>query len=122
MRIKTLLGAALLCAAATAHSNCIVGDHSSVNKSVHLVGLMAADLVVTNATQSEAWGVSVAASLGSYREIWKVEHRSEGYNCEYSSMAYDLAGILAAHWVIGRAHVIVAAQPGGVAVTYSREF
>lgn len=103
----------LLCAQAQA---CIVGDRSSVNKSIHLVGEAAITIVVSERTDSLAWGIGTALAVGAYREVWKKQH---GYECEYSSMVYDLAGIAAG---VAVRHWTIVPTPGGVEVTYSKEF
>ena len=109
----------LFCLAPFARAGCIVGDKVSVNKSLHFSGLAITDIVITDLSQSEAWGTGVAVGLGAYREGWKIAHRSEGYNCEWMSMVYDAAGILFGHWVIGKAHILVAPQPHGALVLVS---
>lgn len=104
----------LLCA--QAHAGCIVGQRSSVNKSLHLVGEAVITIVVADRTDSIAWGLGAAAAVGAYREIWKTQH---GYSCEYSSIAYDIAGMAAGaavhHWT-------VIPQRGGATVAYVTEF
>lgn len=118
MRIKSVLGVALLgFSAAVAQAHCIVGDRSSVNKSVHLVGTAVITIVVADRADSLAWGIGAAAAVGAYREYWKAHQ--PGMSCESSSIAYDLAGIAAGSAVH---HWAVIPQPGGVAVAYRTEF
>ena len=96
---------------------CIVGDRTSMDKSIHLVGEGWITIMGDSLSGREWVGPTAALAVGAYREVWKTQH---GYSCEWSSMAYDLAGIgLGA--AVGH-HILITAAPHAVAVSYSTKF
>lgn len=98
-------------------ASCIVGDRSSMDKSIHLVGEGWITIMGDSLSSHEWVGPTAALAVGAYREIWKTQH---GYSCEWSSMAYDLAGIgLGA--VVGH-HILISATSRGAAVAYVTQF
>lgn len=115
---KILLSVFVALFSVAASAGCIVGDRTSVNKSLHAVGEMALTLVATDATGSLRWGIGIAVAAGAYREIYKAHQ--PGMSCEYSSMAYDLAGIAAG---VAVHHFAILPRPGGGAeAIYSTQF
>lgn len=108
----------LLLAAGAAHAGCIVGDHSSVNKSLHLIGNGVIVITGDSLTKNEWAGPAAAVAVSAFREVWK--SRQPGMSCEYSSITYDLVGIgLGA--VVGH-HILITPQRGGASVTYTTAF
>lgn len=87
---KLITGAALAALSFCATAGCIGGPPISVNKSVHLAGSAAVTAAVTLATKDPYWGIAAGAGVGLVREVYKVR---TGGRCEWSSMAWDVAGI-----------------------------
>ena len=114
-----LLVAALCACALPAHAGCIIGPVFSTDKALHLFGEAALTAGTTYLTQDWRYGIGAAVAAGWVREAYKA-YRIPGGNCEYSSITYDLAG-MAIGAALGQ-HFFVMPKPGGVQVTYSREF
>lgn len=95
---------------------CTSTEWNSSNKHLHLVGTAGVTLLTATITQNVWWGVGAGTFVSLARE-W--EKKSAGGDCEYSSLAWDAAGIAigayGSHWTIKPTH-------GGVAVAYSKEF
>ena len=119
-KIRATLAALLLaaCGAASADGgSCVRGPVYSHNKVLHFVYTGAVAAAVTTTTESKAAGITAGLLVGAMREIQK--ESTPGGRCEWSSMAYDVAGTLTgaylANWYI---------QPvkHGVYVGWRREF
>lgn len=100
MKASKLLAACLLaqCAAAL---GCTSTEWGSDHKKVHFVGSAAVTLIGIQVTQSVWEGVAIGAAVGLAREAYKVH---AGGQCEWSSMAWDAAGIAlgaaGSHWLV----------------------
>ena len=125
--IKTIAAsAAIFCAtSALAAPRCVTGPWVSRDKTLHAAG-NAALVLGTDVLAKEFAprvfndypyiGVLPAVAASAMREFDKV---SFGGNCEYASMTYDVLGI--AVGMFGT-RVLLTPQPGGVRVTYHKEF
>jgi hypothetical protein len=105
----------LLLAAAPAFG-CTSTEWNSDHKKIHFVGEAVATLIAINITGDTAKGVLIGAGIGLAREIQK---KASGYDCEWSSMAWDALGIGLG---VAGSKVFVSPTQGGAKITYAREF
>ena len=116
-RLGVVLLALLLASQVSAMPSCIGGPAASENKALHFVGTAAISAGIAAATQSASLGFWAGIAAGAARELWKEHH---GDRCEYSSMAYDLAGAAAGSWAVQ--HWYILPMRGGVGIGYTRAF
>ena len=118
--MKKLLVAASLLLSASAWASgggCIVGPKVSVDKTLHFVGTAAIASTVTVATTNPWYGFGAGMLAGAAREGYKIY--TPGMRCEWSSIAYDLAGSASGAYF---AHWYITPVRGGVYVAYHRDF
>lgn len=89
-----------------------------IHKSEHAVGSALVTMAVAKATNSVEWGVAAGLTVGAVREFYKI--RSPGMACEWSSMAFDAAGVALGAYAVHR--WLVLPQPGGIVAAYSVRF
>jgi hypothetical protein len=98
--VKHLLALILLVLLGPAQA-CTSTEWNSDHKKVHFGGEALVTLIGAQVTQSMPAGIAIGVGVGLAREIYKVHH---GGQCEWSSMAWDAAGIAlgatAAHWLV----------------------
>ena len=108
---------------------CIVGPWVSQDKTMHAVGnfslVFGTDWAVKyfdpelfDKVHDIGIGPGIIAS--SVREIYKVYHRSEGMDCEYASMTYDIAGMFIGYEATE--HFLVLPYKNGVQFQYQKTF
>lgn len=102
---------------ANALASCIGGPVFSANKALHFAGTAAISGGVTAWTGSATAGFWTGIAAGALREVYKEHH---GGRCEYSSMAYDLAGAAAGSLAVQ--HWFLMPKRGGAEIVYTRTF
>ena len=115
---KLILIAALF--ASAAHAACITGPIISNDKALHLVGEAIVANGLTYVTHDPWIGVGATIVAGAAREWYKI-HRVPGGNCEYSSIAYDFAGMALGTWT-GYKFWIEPRPEGGITLKYMVSF
>lgn len=98
-------------------ASCIGGPAISTDKALHFAGTAAISAGVSALTQNADVGFWAGILAGAAREIYKETH---GMRCEYSSMAYDLAGAAAGSWAVQ--HWYILPRLGGFEIGYVRVF
>ena len=89
-----------------------------LHKAAHTVGSAAVTMAVAKATESVEWGIAAGITVGAVREVYK--YRRAGMTCEWSSMAFDAAGVALGAGVAYR--WLVVPTRDGVQVAYSSRF
>lgn len=119
MTMKKQIAITLLVAmvSVNALASCVGGPAISTNKALHFAGTAAISAGVTAVTENPTLGFWAGIAAGVARELYKQTH---GMRCEYSSMAYDVAGAAAGSWVAW--HWYVLPKRGGVEIVYARSF
>lgn len=118
--MKSILIALLLTSStlAFADSGCITGDKFSRNKVIHFGGTALVSGIGTYVTGNPWIGFAAGMTIGLVREKYKMNH--PGMHCEYSAIAYDIAGSATGAFITDR--FILLPQKKGVYVAYSKEF
>jgi hypothetical protein len=74
-----------------------------VHKLAHAGGSALVTMAVAKATDNVGYGIAAGIAVGAVREIYKLE--KPGMTCEWSSMAFDAAGVavgagVASTWLV----------------------
>lgn len=116
--MKRLAAILALCLSVPAFAaSCIGGPAISADKDLHFAGTAAISAGVSALTQNADIGFWAGILAGAARELYKETH---GMRCEYSSMAYDLAGAAAGSYAIQ--HWFIAPKRDGIELFYTRRF
>ena len=118
MKKLTLFLCAMLLATSSFAGNCIVGPLYSDHKMLHLAGNAALVSFVSVATNDPIKGVVAGVLVSAAREYEKAS--GVGTACEYSSMAWDAAGIALGYYVSNK--WLIVPQKDGVVVGYHTTF
>jgi hypothetical protein len=115
-----IAGALVLTSESKAAGSCIRGPIASEHKVLHLAGSAAVTTFVGTALNDPMKGVYAGIAVGAVRELEK--RLAPDMRCEYSSMAWDAAGVGIGYLAAKRltvSPVLTGHKLDGVKVTYS---